>query len=69
MVQLDREFKKQGLKSKMIIQVHDELVLDTLESEREKAIQIMKDVMENIADLKVPLKIDVEYGENWYQAK
>ncbi len=69
MVKLDREFKKQGLKSKMIIQVHDELVLDTLESEREKAIQIMKDVMENIADLKVPLKIDVEYGENWYQAK
>ena len=69
MVKLDREFKRQGLKSKMIIQVHDELVLDALEDEKEQAIQIMKDVMENIADLKVPLKIDVEYGSDWYQAK
>ncbi len=69
MVKLDQEFKKQGLKSKMIIQVHDELVLDALENEKEQAIQIMKDVMENIVELEVPLKIDVEYGSDWYQAK
>ncbi len=69
MIKLDQEFKRQGLKSKMIIQVHDELVLDALESEKEIAIQIMRDVMENTVALTVPLKIDVEYGRDWYQAK
>jgi DNA polymerase-1 len=69
MVKLNEEFKKNNIKSKLIIQVHDELVIDTLKSEKEEVIKIMKDVMENVANLNVPLKIDVEYGDDWYQAK
>lgn len=69
MVEIDKRFEQEGIKSKMIIQVHDELVFDVLESEKEKVIEIMQDVMEHIYPLSVPLKIDVEYGKNWYEAK
>ncbi len=69
MVLVAREFEKRNLKSKMIIQVHDELVFDTKKDEKEELIEIITNIMEHILDLKVPLKIDVEYGDNWYQAK
>lgn len=69
MVEIDKRFVEENIKSKMIIQVHDELVFDVLESEKEQVISIMKDVMEHIYPLSVPLKIDVEYGKNWYEAK
>jgi len=69
MVLIHKEMKKRDLKSKMIIQVHDELVFDCLISEKDEFISIMKNVMENVCDLKVPLKIEVEYGNNWYEAK
>lgn len=69
MVMVHDEFKKRNLKSKMIIQVHDELVFDCLKEEKEEVISLVTDIMEHVIDLSVPLKIDVEYGENWYQAK
>ncbi len=69
MVEIHKEFIKNNLKSKMIIQVHDELVFDTLKEEKEQVVNIMKNVMENICKLDVPLKIDIEYGNNWYEAK
>ena len=69
MVEIAREFKKHKLKSKMILQVHDELVFDTLKEEKDQVIEIIKDKMENIIELKVPLKVDIDYGDNWYQAK
>ncbi len=69
MVEIHKKLKENNLKSKLIIQVHDELVFDCLKVEQEKVTKIMKDVMENICQLKVPLKIDVEYGNNWYEAK
>ena len=69
MVEIHRKIKENNLKSKLIIQVHDELVFDCLKEEQEKITKLMKDVMENICKLKVPLKIDVEYGNNWYEAK
>ena len=53
----------------MILQVHDELVLDVITSELEQVKKIVKDGMENIVKLQVPLQVDIEYGENWYQAK
>ncbi|MBQ9181246.1 MAG: hypothetical protein IJ134_01215 [Bacilli bacterium] len=53
----------------MIVQVHDELVFDVLKDELETVIQIVKDVMENICKLNVPLKVSIAYGENWYEAK
>ncbi len=69
MVLIHQKLKENNLKSKLIIQVHDELVFDCLKEEQEQVIKIMKDVMENVIKLKVPLKIDVEYGNNWYEAK
>lgn len=69
MVEIHKKLKENNLKSKMIIQVHDELVFDCLKDEKEDVITIMQKVMENVCDLKVPLKIDVEYGNNWYEAK
>jgi len=69
MVDIYREFKKENIKSKMIIQVHDELVFDMLKSEEEKVIKIVKECMENVYKFNVPLKVDIESGINWYQAK
>ena len=53
----------------MIIQVHDELVFDMLLEEQEKVTKIVKDCMENVYKFNVPLKVDIESGINWYQAK
>ena len=69
MVLIHQKLKENNLKSKLIIQVHDELVFDCLKEEQEQITKIMKDVMENVIKLKVPLKIDIEYGNNWYEAK
>ena len=69
MVEIYSEFNKRGLKSKMLIQVHDELVFNVIKSELEEVKQIVKDIMENTFTLKVPLKVDIEYGDNWYDAK
>ncbi len=69
MVLIHQKFKENNLKSKLIIQVHDELVFDCLKEEQKIVTKIMKDVMENVIKLKVPLKIDIEYGNSWYEAK
>ena len=69
MIELDREFKKNNLKSKLILQVHDELVVDTLISEQEQVMKIMDQVMTSTYKLEVPLKVDIEYGINWYDVK
>lgn len=61
--------KKARLKSKLILQVHDELVLDAPEDEVEKASAILKEQMENAVQLRVPLEVDVHTGKNWYEAK
>ena len=69
MVEIYDEFKKQGLKSKMLIQVHDELVFNVLNDEAETVRKIVKDIMENTYKLDVPLVVDIETGSNWYEAK
>ena len=69
MVEIYNKFNKRGLKSKMLIQVHDELVFNVIKSELEEVKQIVKDIMENTFTLKVPLKVDIEIGNNWYEAK
>ena len=53
----------------MIIQVHDELIFDVKKEELDKIIKIVKESMENIYKLEVPLKVDINYGHNWYEAK
>ena len=69
MVEIFREFKKRNLKSKMLIQVHDELVFNVLDNELEEVKEIVRDIMENTFKIDVPLKVDIEVGNNWYEAK
>ncbi len=69
MVEIHYEFEKRKLKSKMLIQVHDELVFNVLNSELDEVKQIVRNIMENTFKLTVPLKVDIETGNNWYEAK
>jgi len=58
----------QGKKSKMILQVHDELVFEVHKSELDKVKEMVKDKMENTVKLKVPIKVDIKVGKNWLEA-
>ena len=69
MVEIYDEFNKRALKSKMLIQVHDELVFNVLKCELDEVSDIVKNIMENTFTLQVPLKVDIEVGNNWYEAK
>ena len=69
MVEIYREFNKRNLKSKMLIQVHDELVFNVLNDEIDEVSEIVRDIMENTFKIDVPLKVDIEIGNNWYEAK
>ena len=68
MININSEFKKQSLKSKMLLQVHDELVFDVHKSEKDQIKDIVKTTMESAVKLKAPLKIDLEFGKNWLEA-
>ncbi len=67
MVNLDKEITNNNLKSKMILQVHDEIIFDVIKEEKEIIEKITKETMQNVAKLKVPIKADVSYGLNWYE--
>ena len=69
MIDIDYEFKKQNLKSKMILQVHDELIFDCLKAELESVTKIVTDKMENVIKLSVPLNVELSFGNDWYEAK
>ena len=69
MVKVYKKLKENNLKTKMIIQVHDELVFDVYPGELEIIKEIIPDIMDNIYKLKVPLKVSASYGKNWYEAK
>ncbi len=69
MIIISEKFKQENLQSKMILQVHDELIFDCRDDELDKVTQIVRDVMENVFKLNVPLKVDINYGRDWYDAK
>jgi len=69
MVEVYNKMKENNLKSKMILQVHDELVFDVIEEEQNMLIEIIKETMENAYKSSVPLKVDVNIGTNLYEAK
>ncbi|MGB9780594.1 DNA polymerase I [Caldanaerobacter sp.] len=69
MVKVHREFKRLGLKSQLILQVHDELVVDAYKDEVEVVKDILKENMENVIKLKVPLVVEIGVGSNWFLAK
>jgi DNA polymerase-1 len=68
MIRIFEAFNKQKLRSKIILQVHDELVIDTFKEELEQVQQIVKDKMENALKLRVPVVVDMNTGNNWLEA-
>jgi len=68
MIEIDKEFKKQNLKSKLILQIHDELIVDTTNDEVEIVKEILKTKMENVVKLSIPLVVNISVGENLYKA-
>ncbi len=68
MIEIDRELKKRRLKSKMIIQVHDELVFESPIDELDGVTQMVRSKMENALSLRVPIKVDIGIGTSWYHA-
>ena len=69
MVDIDREFEKRNLKSQMLLQIHDELVFNVVNEEIDTVKSIVKDIMENVYKISVPLVVDISCGNNLYEAK
>lgn len=69
MLDVSYELQKRGLKAELILQVHDELILDVPIEEVEEVKILVKDKMENVCKLRVPLVVNVAVGKNWYEAK
>ena len=69
MIEVYKKLKENNLKSKMILQVHDEIIIDAVNEEIPKLKELVKDTMENVVKLSVPLKIEINTGINWYDAK
>jgi len=69
MVEIYNAMKENNLRSKMLLQVHDELIFDVLNDEKELLESIVKDKMENCVKLAVPFKVSSDYGTDWYEAK
>ena len=68
MLHVYERLRKEGMKSKLLLQVHDELLIEAPVSEKAEAEKILKEEMENAAELKVPLEVDLEEGNDWYSA-
>lgn len=66
---VQEEIEKRQLKSRLLVQVHDELVLEVPAGEKEEIEKLLKDTMEHIVDLSVPLVVDIHSGANWEEAK
>ncbi|MGB9859645.1 MAG: DNA polymerase, partial [Moorellaceae bacterium] len=69
MVRIFRQLQDQGLKSEMILQVHDELIFDVPEEELRQVGLLVKEAMEQAIPLDIPLRVDLKYGPNWYDLK
>jgi DNA polymerase-1 len=69
MVNVYDEIGKKNFKSRLILQVHDELILNVYKDELEEIEALVKNEMENVMDLKVPLEVDINVGNSWYEAK
>lgn len=69
MIRVNQRLKEQKMKSRLVLQVHDELLIEAYEPELDEVQNILKEEMEHAAELKVPLEIDMHTGDNWYEAK
>ncbi|MBR2394276.1 MAG: DNA polymerase I, partial [Candidatus Methanomethylophilaceae archaeon] len=69
MVKVFKSLKEGGYKSRLILQVHDELIVETHKDEVNEVKEILKNCMESVVELSVPIPVDVGEGESWYEAK
>lgn len=69
MIKTYEKLKEEGLDAKIILQIHDEIIIESSEEDKEKAHDILKECMENAADLKVDLLVDIGFGESMYESK
>ena len=68
MIRVDRRLKEEGLRSRLLLQVHDELLVEAHLEETQRVKEILAEEMHGAAKLSVPLEIDMKQGENWYEA-
>ncbi len=69
MIRVDEALRKAGMKSRLILQVHDELLIETAKEELPQVEKLLRDEMMHAADLRVKLEVDVHSGKDWYEAK
>ena len=69
MVRVDRALREKGMQSRLILQVHDELLLECPPEEADRAADLLREAMEGAIELKVPLVAEVHRGKNWAEAK
>lgn len=69
MIHVYHELKERNLQSKIVLQIHDELIIEALDTEEEEVSQILRECMQNAAKLSVELEVDLQTGKNWYQTK
>ena len=69
MIQIQNELDRNNLDTRMLLQVHDELIFEVPESEVDQVSSIVRQGMENVVELKVPLAVDMGVGSNWYDLK
>jgi len=69
MIDLSEKLKEKNMEANLLLQVHDELILEAPQEEIEQLKEIVPDIMENTVDLNVPLKVDYAYGKSWFDAK
>ena len=67
MLRVYDELKKQNLQAKIVLQIHDELILDVPENEVDKVREIVRDKMENVVQLRVPLPVEIDVGKSWFE--
>ena len=69
MIRVDQAMKEKNVKSKMLLQIHDELIFLVPDDELEMMQALVKEAMEQAMELKVPLKASINFGQSWYEAK
>ena len=69
MIRVDRRLRKEGLKSRLVLQIHDELLVETAPEEQEKVAVLLEEEMKHAADLKVELEIGMKTGKTWFETK
>ena len=69
MIKVFKELQKRNLKTKIVLQVHDEMMLETPIEEKDEVKKILREAMENAVELDVPLVVEISEAENWYECK